>query len=195
LDSSLVRKHEGAGLGLAISRQLAELMGGTLTVTSWVGSGSTFLLTLPLTTLADGGGEPDPAMSAEARPAAPGERVRRVLLVEDNIVNQRLGLRSLEKLGCRTDVAANGREAVEMARSFPYDLILMDCRMPVMDGYTATREIRSRESAGARIPIVAMTAHAVIGAREECLGAGMDDYIAKPASPGELERVLLRWSG
>jgi PAS domain S-box-containing protein len=195
LDSSLVRKHEGAGLGLAISRQLAELMDGTLTVTSRVGVGSTFLLTLPLTALPDCGGEPDPATPAERRPAPAGERVRRVLLAEDNVVNQRLGVRSLEKLGCRADVAANGREAVEMARKFPYDLILMDCRMPEMDGYTATREIRGQERSGTRIPIVAMTAHAVTGAREECLGAGMDDYIAKPVSPGELERVLLRWSG
>ena len=195
VDSSLVRKHEGAGLGLAISRQLAELMGGTLTVASRVGSGSTFLLTLPLTALPDGDRERHPAMPAECGPAPAGERVRRVLLVEDNVVNQRLGMRSLEKLGCRTDVAANGREAVEMARNFSYDLILMDCRMPEMDGYTATREIRSQESAGARIPIVAMTAHAVTGAREECLGAGMDDYVTKPVSPGELERVLLRWGG
>jgi CheY-like chemotaxis protein len=194
LDSSLVRKHEGAGLGLAISRQLAELMGGTLTVSSRVGSGSTFLLTLPLAALPDDGREPDPATPAERRPAPAAERVRRVLLAEDNVVNQRLGVRTLEKLGCRADVAANGREAVEMARTFPYDLILMDCRMPEMDGYAATREIRSQENAGARIPIVAMTAHAVTGAREECLGAGMDDYIAKPVSPGELERVLLRWT-
>jgi PAS domain S-box-containing protein len=195
VDSSLVRKHEGAGLGLAISRQLAELMGGTLRVTSQAGSGSTFLLTLPLTTLAGGDAEPGPAMPAERRLTPAGGRVRRVLLVEDNAVNQRVGVRTLEKLGCRPDVACNGREAVEMARSSPYDLILMDCRMPEMDGYTATREIRRQENAGARIPIVAMTAHAVTGAREECLGAGMDDYISKPVSPGELERVLLRWSG
>jgi len=170
-------------------------MGGTLRVTSQAGSGSTFLLTLPLTTLAGGDAEPGPAMPAERRLTPAGGRVRRVLLVEDNAVNQRVGVRTLEKLGCRPDVACNGREAVEMARSSPYDLILMDCRMPEMDGYTATREIRRQENAGARIPIVAMTAHAVTGAREECLGAGMDDYISKPVSPGELERVLLRWSG
>ncbi|MGA3023433.1 MAG: PAS domain S-box protein [Bryobacteraceae bacterium] len=195
LDSSLARKHEGAGLGLAISRQLADLMGGALTVTSRLGSGSAFLLTLPLTALPDDGAEPTPAAPAERAPVPAGGRVRRVLLVEDNVVNQRLGVRTLEKLGCRADVAGNGREAVEMARKFAYDLILMDCRMPEMDGYTATQEIRKEGSAGARVPIVAMTAHAVSGAREECLGAGMDDYVSKPVSPADLERVLRRWSG
>jgi PAS domain S-box-containing protein len=194
LDSSLVRKHEGAGLGLAISRQLAELMGGTLTVTSSVGRGSTFLLTLPLPTIPEGCRMPDVAGPANGEVAPAGQHVRRVLLVEDNLVNQKVGVRFLEKLGCRADVAANGREAVEMAGSQGYDLILMDCRMPEMDGYAATRAIRSRENAGERIPIVAMTAHAVTGAREECLNAGMDDYVTKPISAGELERVLLRWS-
>jgi PAS domain S-box-containing protein len=179
LDSSLARKHEGAGLGLAISRQLAELMGGTLTVTSRLGVGSVFLLTLPLGTIQTGS----------------GERVRHVLLVEDNRVNQRLGVRTLEKLGCHADVAANGREAVEMVRKSSYDLILMDCRMPEMDGYAATREIRSEETAGIRVPIIALTAHAVGGAREECLEAGMDDFVSKPVAPGELERVLHRWGG
>ena len=117
----------------------------------------------------------------------------RILLAEDNPVNQRLGVRLLGKLGCRADVAANGREAVEMAGRSEYDLILMDCRMPEKDGFTATREIRAGENASSRIPIVAMTAHAVVGAREECLGAGMDDYITKPISPPELERVLQKW--
>jgi CheY-like chemotaxis protein len=121
---------------------------------------------------------------------APGLRI---LLAEDNPVNQRLSVRLLEKLGCRTDVAGNGQEAVEMTGRSEYDLILMDCRMPEMDGFTATREIRARESGGSHVPIVAMTAHAVVGAREECLGAGMDDYITKPVSPQELERVLQKW--
>jgi len=192
VDSSLARKHEGAGLGLAISRRLAELMGGTLTVRTEEGRGSTFLLSLPLTTA----GEEAPA--AGLQQFGPGLRALtvpglRILMAEDNPVNQRLGLRLLEKLGCRVDVAANGNEAVEMTRRCGYDLILMDCRMPEMDGFAATRKIRSREGGGSHVPIVAMTAHAIVGAREECLGAGMDDYITKPVSPQELERVLQKW--
>ena len=192
VDSSLARRHEGAGLGLAISRRLAELMGGTLTVRTEEGRGSTFLLRVPFTTA---GEEAIPAGLQHARfgPRALPAPGLRILLAEDNPVNQRLSVRLLEKLGCRADVAANGREAVEMTRRGEYDLILMDCRMPEMDGYTATREIRNREGGGSHVPIVAMTAHAVVGAREECLGAGMDDYITKPVSPQELERVLERW--
>jgi CheY-like chemotaxis protein len=193
LDSSLIRKHEGAGLGLAISRRLAELMGGSLTLTSRFGGGSTFLLTLPLNTFDDSDLSPAPPM--QRVPAASDGRIRRVLLVEDNAVNQRLGVRALGKLGCSIDVAGNGLEAIEMALGRHYDLILMDCRMPEMDGYAATREIRSREEEGARVPIIALTAHAVTGAREECIAAGMDDFITKPLLPGDLEKVLMRWGG
>jgi PAS domain S-box-containing protein len=193
LDSSLVRKHEGAGLGLAISRRLAELMGGSLTLTSRSGRGSTFLLTLPLNTFDDSDLSPAPPM--QRVPAASDGRIRRVLLVEDNAVNQRLGVRVLDKLGYSVDVAGNGLEAIEMALGGHYDLILMDCRMPEMDGYAATREIRRREEAGARVPIIALTAHAVNGAREECIGAGMDDFITKPLLVGDLEKVLSRWGG
>jgi PAS domain S-box-containing protein len=193
LDSSLVRKHEGAGLGLAISRRLAELMGGSLTLTSGSGSGSTFLLTLPLNTFDDS--DLSPAPPAQYAPANSDGRLLRVLLVEDNAVNQRLGVRILDKLGCSIDVAGNGLEAIEMALGGHYDLILMDCRMPEMDGFTATREIRRRDEAGARVPIIALTAHAVTGAREECIAAGMDDFITKPLSVGDLEKVLGRWGG
>jgi len=193
VDSSLARRHEGAGLGLAISRRLAELMGGTLTVRSEEGHGSTFVLTAPLR-VASGKAFIKGCEMLTDGVVTPMAGSRRVLLAEDNAVNQKLGVRLIEKFGCRADIAANGREAVEMSRSFPYDLILMDCRMPEMDGYAATREIRRREGARTHVPIVAMTAHAVKGAREECLEAGMDDYITKPVSVGELERVLAQWA-
>jgi CheY-like chemotaxis protein len=119
---------------------------------------------------------------------------RRVLLAEDNVVNQKIGVRLLEKCSCRVDLASNGREAVEMAGLFPYDLIFMDCGMPDMDGFEATRAIRAGENNGTRIPIVALTAHAIAGTREECLASGMDDYVSKPVSLEEVEQALARWS-
>ncbi len=138
------------------------------------------------------------AKDAEARDglkAKPSAKLTtgRVLLVDDNVVNQKVGILMLEQLGCRVDVAADGKEAVEMVFSFPYDLVFMDCQMPEMDGYEATRTIRAREEGGKRIPIVAMTAHAMQGDREKCLAAGMDEYIRKPVKPQELKAALQRW--
>jgi CheY-like chemotaxis protein len=116
-----------------------------------------------------------------------------VLVVEDNPVNQRLTVRLLEKLGCRTDVAANGRAAVERLAGLSYDLVFMDCQMPELDGYEATRLIRASATPAARVPIVAMTANAMRGDRERCLAAGMDDYLSKPIKPSDLSRMLERW--
>ena len=121
----------------------------------------------------------------------------RVLLAEDNPVNQKVAVRMLEKLGCRVDVASNGREALDMWAQFPYAAVFMDCQMPEMDGLEATRQIRSQESAAsrARTPIVAMTANAMSQDREDCLEAGMDDYASKPIKLGLVKDLLERWVG
>jgi CheY-like chemotaxis protein len=122
-----------------------------------------------------------------------GRQVR-VLVAEDNVVNQKVAGLLLERLGLRPDFAANGREAVEMFAMAPYDLIFMDCQMPQMDGYEAAREIRRRETSGRRVAIIAMTAEAMAGSRENCIAAGMDDYIAKPVKPSDLLGTLEQWA-
>lgn len=134
------------------------------------------------------------APAPEQEPAPRAIRAR-VLVAEDNGINQRVALRMLEKLDCRVDVAANGREALEMLELLPYDLVFMDCQMPEMDGYSATAEIRRREGTRGHTPVVAMTANTMAGDRERCLDAGMDDYIAKPVTTGALSAALERWLG
>ena len=136
-----------------------------------------------------------PGAPAPAAPAVAG-RSARILIVEDNVTNQKLARRMVEKLGHRAAVVANGLEALEAMAGGVFDLILMDCQMPEMDGYEATRAIRQGEAGSARhLPIIAMTANAVEGEREHCLAIGMDDYIAKPVKISVLVAVLERWLG
>jgi CheY-like chemotaxis protein len=141
----------------------------------------------PVQPSADGG-----PVAASASPAAGSVKVR-VLLAEDNPVNQKVALIMLQKLGISVDVAATGVEALDALIGVSYDLILMDCQMPEMDGYEATRRIRERERGKRRIPVVAMTANAMVGDREKCLEAGMDDHIPKPVRKDALHLALCRW--
>ena len=130
----------------------------------------------------------------ESVPRFDGRKVR-ILLAEDNITNQQVALGLLKKMGLAADAVANGKEVLEALASIPYDVVLMDCQMPVMDGYTATREIRSRRSAvrDPDVPVIAMTAHAMQGDRDRCLEAGMNDYLPKPVAPRTLADMLERW--
>ncbi len=138
-----------------------------------------------------------PGLEAEGpqarRPANRSGVTHRVLLAEDNVVNQKVARRMLEAFDCRVDIAADGREALVMLRRFPYDIVFMDCQMPEMDGFEATREIRAQAGPTASIPIVALTANALSGDRELCLAAGMNDYVSKPISRDALQTVLERW--
>ena len=124
------------------------------------------------------------------------ETAQRVLLVEDNLINQKVASKLIQKLGFAVDVVADGQKAVEATARTPYGLVLMDCQMPVMDGYEATVAIRRREQQGApRVPIVALTAHAMESNRERCLSIGMDDFVTKPITAGQLKQVLDDWLG
>jgi signal transduction histidine kinase/CheY-like chemotaxis protein len=185
-DSSTARKYGGSGLGLAISKELAELLGGEIGVESAPGQGSLFWFTVRC-------GVPR-ARSAAApeRPAAPVTRPLRILVAEDNEVNQLLVKRLLTRCGHAVEVVGSGAEAVAAVERGRYDLVLMDVHMPGMDGVTATRRIRALPSAAAEIPIVALTANAMAGDRELYLAAGMSEYVSKPIDTGALLAAIAR---
>ncbi len=192
VDGSAKRMYGGTGLGLAICKQLIELMGGKIGLISSSGRGSTFFFNL--------------ALSPANHPAEPkkprGDHVEillrpgvKVLLVEDNKVNQQVAAAILRKAGCLVDIAGNGQDAIQQIRKDTYDVVLMDCQMPVMDGFEATARIRAMHSDIAQIPIIAITAHAMKDDRKKCLDGGMNDYISKPVSRKDLVALINKYAG
>ena len=189
-DDSITRKYGGTGLGLTISRNLVELMGGEISVDSTPGKGSTFTFTAFFSPALDRRETGEIQQEAVERARRRGSRI---LVAEDDKVNQMVALRMLGTLGHKADGVGDGHEALAALDREAYDLVLMDCQMPELDGYDTTRELRRREVDGRRIPVIALTANAIAGERERCIAAGMDDYLAKPLRSRELSEVLDQW--
>ncbi|MDG1490284.1 MAG: ATP-binding protein, partial [Planctomycetota bacterium] len=185
-DSSVSRRYGGTGLGLTISKLLVEGMGGRISASSAPGKGSTFEFTLRLQRTKVAATSP----ALEAAPTTGTTAPMRVLVAEDNLVNQRVARGLLEKLGHNVAVVSNGLEAISAVERGEVDLILMDVNMPVLDGLEATRRIRAAAGPESGLPIVALTANAIEGDQQECLEAGMDFYLSKPFSKNELERSI-----
>jgi CheY-like chemotaxis protein len=189
VDPSITRKYGGTGLGLAISQKLTEMMGGNIGVYSEKDMGTTFWFTVTLEKQIESQITYSDKCFFDLKDIDK-EKIR-ILIAEDNIVNQRVALAILSKKGFKADAVSNGREVLKSLKKIPYNLILMDVQMPELDGIKTTFLIRNKEKeTGMHIPIIAMTAHAFKEDMEKCFSAGMDDYITKPVNPSELFRAI-----
>jgi CheY-like chemotaxis protein len=187
-DETISRRFGGTGLGLAISRHLARLMGGDLTVQSEEGRGSTFQLTFNAMPITKPIKSAEPNQTATHRSSAEGRILRgtRVLVTDDNAINRRVIMLLLAPLGCQITEAANGKEALDQLATKPFDIVLLDVRMPIMDGEEAIKRIRSSDHPWRTIPVIALTADSMHGDRERCLALGMSEYVPKPVDKSEL---------
>jgi signal transduction histidine kinase len=190
-DTSTTRRYGGTGLGLTICTRLTQLMGGSISLESELDKGSTFRVRLPV--LVETTEQPIVTSPPRSLNAARKAFSGRVLLVEDNVENQALAVRLLQHFGCEVDFASDGSQALSQLQVNKYDLVFMDCHMPNLNGYDATREIRRREGTDAHTTIIALSASVLPEERQKCLDVGMDDYVAKPFSRRDLENVLERW--
>ncbi|MEM8709801.1 MAG: ATP-binding protein [Planctomycetota bacterium] len=191
VDASTTRRFGGSGLGLSIARRVINAMRGKLELESEQGVGSTFHFEIPLPAVDSQ--VPEPGAVRPQGASAPRPHSLRVLLVDDQPINLKIGEKFLGRFGAEVVTARNGEEALSRVAEGSFDLVLMDCTMPVMDGFEATKKIRRLDGAQASVPIVALTALAMPGDRERCLGAGMDGYLAKPIRREELGKTLQRF--